>query len=132
MTMSPILTKTDVFTARNIHKTDTFLNGRFRIRIHIPVHRYGFDERPQNADWAHGINQMFGAIKRAFPGLRTAAALRWRAETVNNVSVLQLGDSLDIWVQLYRHRLYDRFLLLIILLNTLHISTFELDCRLIR
>ena len=78
----------------------------------LPEHRYGFDERPQNADWAHGINQMFGAIKRAFPGLRTAAALRWRAETVNNASVLQLGDSLDIWVQLYRHRLCDRLLLL--------------------
>eukprot|EP01050_Picozoa_sp_SAG11_P017779 SAG11_NODE_2602_length_3180_cov_1.885427_3_plen_347_part_01 len=62
---------------------------------------YGFDERPQSAEWVGAINQMFGAIKVRFPGLRTVAALRWRAKLIDGGSVLQLAKALDVWVQLY-------------------------------
>ena len=53
---------------------------------------YGFDEVSQ--DYTHAIQQLFGAVKMAFPDLRTVATLRWTPPT--NASF-----PLDTWNNLY-------------------------------
>ena len=51
---------------------------------------YGFDERPPS--YIQGIRQVFGAVKQAFPGLRTMAVLRWAPPA---------DSAIDVWVNLY-------------------------------
>ena len=48
---------------------------------------------------APAIKQLFGAVKRRFPALRTMATLRW--DPLHNSAGVDLRDAVDIWVNLY-------------------------------
>ena len=58
---------------------------------------YGFDEVPSNCEPV--LRQVFGAVKRAFPGLKTMAAINWPKVATDL--------PLDVWVLQYQ--LFDEF-----------------------
>ena len=59
---------------------------------------YGFDENPQSCE--PQVRQLFGAIKMAFPKLRTVATLNW--------SPMPVDLPVDVWVLQYEGRMVCR------------------------
>ncbi|KAK8812368.1 hypothetical protein WA158_007602 [Blastocystis sp. Blastoise] len=63
---------------------------------------YGFDEREQS-ECEEGIRKLYGALKEAFPGLKTMAVLNWE--------LMPIDLPVDIWVLQYQNSLANARLL---------------------
>merc|ERR1711871_195329 len=83
----------DAYVKHMVHTLRPIVSQLERENLISRAYVYGFDEIPQSKSCEHQIRKLFGATKKAFPRLKTAAALNW--------AHMPVDMPLDIWILQY-------------------------------